>query len=113
MTGVIDLLCAEPDGAALIVDYKSDRLAGRGRSGGSSWSATTACSDCCTRSRCLREGAAAVEVVHWFLERPDEPAVARYTPPSRATLEDGSRDGSRAPVGSRSRYRRGRTGRCA
>jgi hypothetical protein len=36
----------------------------------------------------LREGALVVEVVHWFLERPGEPAVARYTLGERATLED-------------------------
>ena len=36
----------------------------------------------------LREGALAVEVVHWFLERPHEPALARYTLAERAALEE-------------------------
>jgi hypothetical protein len=36
----------------------------------------------------LREGAAAVEVVHWFLERPDEWTSVRYTAGDRASLEE-------------------------
>ena len=29
-----------------------------------------------------------VDVVHWFLERPEEPAVARYTLAERPALEE-------------------------
>lgn len=88
VTGVIDLLCEEPDGTVLIVDYKSDRLA-----------ADADPQELVARDYAvqrllyalavLREGAIAVEVVHWFLERPGDPAVARYTLAELATLEDG------------------------
>ena len=36
----------------------------------------------------LREGALTVEVAHWFLERPAEPAVARFTLAERPALEE-------------------------
>ncbi len=72
----------------LIVDYKSDRLA-----------ADADPQELVARDYAvqrllyalavLREGAIAVEVVHWFLERPGDPAVARYTLAELATLEDG------------------------
>ena len=87
VTGVIDLLCDEPDGTALIVDYKSDRL-----------TPDTDLEELLAHDYAvqrllyalavLREGAVVAEVVHWFLERPDEPAVARYTLAELATLED-------------------------
>jgi ATP-dependent helicase/nuclease subunit A len=87
VTGVIDLLCDESDGTVLIVDYKSDRLA-----------AHTDPQELVARDYAvqrllyalavLREGAAVAEVVHWFLERPDEPAVTRYTLTELVTLED-------------------------
>ncbi len=87
VTGVIDLLCDEADGTALIVDYKSDRLA-----------ADADPEELVARDYAvqrllyalavLREGAVVAEVVHWFLERPDEPAVTRYTLAELATLEE-------------------------
>ncbi len=36
----------------------------------------------------LRDGAASVEVVHWFLERPHEPVAVGYTASDRGALED-------------------------
>ena len=87
VTGVIDLLCDEADGTALIVDYKSDRLAADADP-----EAIVARDYAVQRLlyalAVLREGAVVAEVVHWFLERPDEPAVARYTLAELASLED-------------------------
>ena len=61
----------------LVVDYKSDPLEGPrpGRAYGRVLLAPSASS---TRLPALRSGAERVEVVHCFLERPDEPAVAAY-----------------------------------
>jgi hypothetical protein len=87
VNGVFDLLCDEADGTALLVDYKSDRLAP-----GTETKALVARDYGVQRLlyalAVLREGALVVDVVHWFLERPDEPAVARYTLSERAGLED-------------------------
>ncbi len=87
VTGVIDLLCDEPDGTLLIVDYKSDRLAPH-----ADLDEVVARDYAVQRLlyalAVLRQGAVVAEVAHWFLERPDEPAVARYTLGELATLED-------------------------
>jgi ATP-dependent exoDNAse (exonuclease V) beta subunit len=86
VTGVIDLLATMPDGSALIVDYKSDAVAAhddleaRVRSAYRSQRLIYALA-------ALRGGAQAVEVVHWFLERPEEPAAAHYGAGETATLE--------------------------
>jgi ATP-dependent exoDNAse (exonuclease V) beta subunit len=87
VTGVIDALCEEGDGTALVVDYKSDRLEPEavpeqlvGRD--------YAVQRLLYALAMLREGALVVEVAHWFLERRLEPAVARYTLAERAGLED-------------------------
>jgi ATP-dependent helicase/nuclease subunit A len=86
LTGVIDLLCTEPDGALLVVDYKSDRLAPE-----SEPEALVARDYSLQRLlyalAALREGALVVEVAHWFLERPREPATARFTLAERPSLE--------------------------
>jgi hypothetical protein len=86
VTGVIDALCAEGDGTALVVDYKSDRL-----EAGSDPQALVERDYAVQRLlyalAVLREGALVVEVAHWFLERPLEPATARYTAAERPALE--------------------------
>ncbi len=87
VTGVFDLLCEEPDGTTLLVDYKSDRLAPE------SETEALAARDYAVQRllyalAVLREGALVVDVVHWFLERPAEPAVARYTLAERPSLEE-------------------------
>ena len=87
VTGVIDLLGEEPDGTALLVDYKSDRLEADAQT------EVLVARDYAVQRllyalAVLREGALVVEVVHWFLERPHEPAVARYTVAERAALEE-------------------------
>jgi ATP-dependent helicase/nuclease subunit A len=87
VTGVIDALCEESDGTVLVVDYKSDRL-----------EPGAEVERLVTRDyevqrllyalAVLREGALVVEVAHWFLEQPEEPAVAHYTIAERITLEE-------------------------
>ncbi len=87
VTGVIDLLCEEADGTALVIDYKSDRLVA-----GAELEQLVARDYAVQRLlyalAVLREGALVVEVVHWFLERPHEPAIARYTLAERPALEE-------------------------
>jgi len=87
VTGVIDLLCDEADGTALVVDYKSDRLEA-GADPERLVARDYAVQRLLYALAVLRGGAVVTEVVHWFLERPDEPAVARYTLAELASLED-------------------------
>jgi ATP-dependent helicase/nuclease subunit A len=85
VTGVIDLLAVEADGGCLVLDYKSDRVA-----------ADVDLEALVEREYAiqrllyalviLRDGAPAVEIVHWFLER-DESVAARYTAGERLVLE--------------------------
>ena len=86
ISGVIDLLAVEADGGHLVLDYKSDRVA-----------PTEPLDRLVERDygiqrllyalAVLRQGAVAVEIVHWFLERPAEPVAARYTAAERLELE--------------------------
>jgi ATP-dependent exoDNAse (exonuclease V) beta subunit len=86
ITGVIDLLARAADGSCLVVDYKSDRVAPGVELAG-----------LVTRDygvqrllyalAVLREGAPEVEIVHWFLERPEEWVSAAYTAAERPALE--------------------------
>jgi ATP-dependent helicase/nuclease subunit A len=87
INGVLDVLCTEQDGTTLVVDYKSDRLA-PGADPEALVAADYAVQRLLYALAVLREGALVVEVAHWFLERPGEPAVARYTLAERATLEE-------------------------
>jgi ATP-dependent helicase/nuclease subunit A len=86
LSGVIDLLAVEPDGCHLVLDYKSDRIA------------PGADLELLVREEyeiqrmlyalaVLRGGAASVEVVHWFLERPEEPVGASFSAERREELE--------------------------
>ena len=77
MTGVVDVLARAPDGAVLVVDYKSDRL-------GEAEPAEVVERDYATQRivyalAALRDGAPAVEVAYAFLERPDAPVSATFT----------------------------------
>ncbi|HEU4978638.1 MAG TPA: 3'-5' exonuclease, partial [Solirubrobacteraceae bacterium] len=85
LNGVVDVLAQEGDGTALVVDYKSDHVDGADleelveRAYG-------------TQRRiyalaALRAGAPAVEVVHLFLTRPQEPVSARYRAADAPALE--------------------------
>ena len=84
--GVIDLLAQEAGGTWLIVDYKSDHVEPADDL------ATRVASDyplqrAAYALAALRAGAAAVEVVHFYLERPSEPVTARFTAADAAQLE--------------------------
>jgi ATP-dependent exoDNAse (exonuclease V) beta subunit len=85
VAGVIDLLASERDGL-LVVDYKSDRVGAEvdlqelvGREYG--------VQRLIYALAVLRGGAAGVEVVHWFMERPDDPVSARFGAEDRDGLE--------------------------
>jgi ATP-dependent helicase/nuclease subunit A len=87
ISGVIDLLATEGDGGALVLDYKSDRV-----------SADADLGELVEREygiqrllyalAVLRDGAPAVEIVHWFLERPNDWVAARFQAGEQATLEE-------------------------
>ncbi len=88
LSGVIDMLAEENGGGLLLVDYKSDRV-----HGGDDLEARVE-RDYGVQRRlyalaALRSGARQVEVVHWFLERPGEPAAAVYTSAAISELEAG------------------------
>lgn len=85
LTGVVDVIADEP-GGRLVVDYKSDRV-----EDATDLEALVE-EDYGVQRRiyalaALRGGAARVEVVHVFLQRPDEPATATYTSADRGGLE--------------------------
>ncbi|HEX9480597.1 MAG TPA: UvrD-helicase domain-containing protein, partial [Solirubrobacteraceae bacterium] len=84
--GVIDLLAVDRDGGSLVVDYKSDRM--------------TPLQDLAVHVEqeyavqrqlyalaVLRGGAPWVEVLHWFLARPEEPVGVRFEASARPALE--------------------------
>jgi ATP-dependent helicase/nuclease subunit A len=86
ISGVIDLLAQESDGGLVVLDYKSDRVA-----------ATVDLEALVEREygiqrllyalAVLRGGAPRVDVVHWFLERPDEAVLASFQAGERQLLE--------------------------
>jgi ATP-dependent exoDNAse (exonuclease V) beta subunit len=86
LTGFVDVIAHEDDGAALIVDYKSDQV------GDADLEALVEASYGTQRRvyalAALRSGAPAVEVVHLFLERAEEPAVGRFTQDDAGVLEE-------------------------
>ncbi len=90
ITGVIDLLASEADGGRLVLDYKSDRV-------GADVDLEVVVERDYRIQRLLyalavlRDGAASVEIVHWFLERPREPVGVRYAARDRGELEEGLR----------------------
>jgi ATP-dependent helicase/nuclease subunit A len=95
LNGFVDVIAEEADGAALIVDYKSDHV-------GDADLETLVAAHYATQRRiyalaALRSGAPAVEVAHVFLERPAEPAVARYEQADAETLDGQLRDAA-APL---------------
>jgi ATP-dependent helicase/nuclease subunit A len=87
LTGVIDLLATEADGRLLVIDYKSDRVG-----------AEVDLEALVERDygiqrllyalAVLRSGAAGVEIVHWFLQRPEHPVGARFEAADRGVLEE-------------------------
>jgi ATP-dependent exoDNAse (exonuclease V) beta subunit len=86
ITGVIDLVATEPDGSRMVLDYKSDRV-GPDADLTELVQREYAVQRLLYALAVLREGAVAVEIVHWFLERQEWVAV-RYTAADRVMLED-------------------------
>jgi ATP-dependent exoDNAse (exonuclease V) beta subunit len=84
ITGIFDLLARERDGSMVVIDYKSDRL------GAVRPHELVASRYELQRSlyalAALELGAERVEVMHLFLEAPDEPAAHRYSAAQTATL---------------------------
>ena len=90
VTGVLDLLAHDPDGGLLVVDYKSDRVAPEEDLEGlveREYGVQRLLYALAT----LHAGAQRVEVVHWFLDRPTEPAAAHFRADQRAPLEEALR----------------------
>jgi ATP-dependent helicase/nuclease subunit A len=85
ITGVIDLLAVEPDGAHVVLDYKSDRVAVDVELE-ALVEREYAIQRLLYALAVLREGARSVEIVHWFLER-EQWVTARYESADRAELE--------------------------
>jgi hypothetical protein len=77
VTGVLDLIVERPDGASLIVDYKSDRLAG-GEDLELLVRRDYGFQRLLYALAAIEDGAREVEVAHWFLERPGEWITARF-----------------------------------
>ncbi|MGZ4166187.1 MAG: UvrD-helicase domain-containing protein [Solirubrobacteraceae bacterium] len=86
VVGAIDVLARETGGRMLVVDYKSDRLAGSDPA--SIVSAQYATQRLVYALAALRAGAEAVEIAHCFLERPDAPVSATYDRSRTAELQD-------------------------
>jgi ATP-dependent exoDNAse (exonuclease V) beta subunit len=89
ITGMLDVVASEPGNRMLIVDYKTDRLDG---SAGRADPATIVAGSYGTQRlvyalAALRAGADEAEVVHVFLEAPDELVVAGFTRAQAPELE--------------------------
>jgi ATP-dependent helicase/nuclease subunit A len=85
ITGAIDVLAREP-GGMLVVDYKSDRIADLSP-------AAIVAGEYATQRliyalAVLSSGADAVEVLHVFLDRLQDPVSARFTIADLPALED-------------------------
>jgi ATP-dependent helicase/nuclease subunit A len=85
ITGAIDVLAREP-GGMLVVDYKSDRLAELAPA--EIVAGTYATQRLIYALAVLRSGAEAVDVVHVFLESPQEPVSASFSSVDVPALED-------------------------
>jgi ATP-dependent helicase/nuclease subunit A len=87
LTGVIDVLCSEADGGALVVDYKTDRV-----EDDDDLAALVEREYGLQRLlyalAVLRDGAPKVDVVHWFLQRPRGWVAAGYLAGDRRELEE-------------------------
>jgi ATP-dependent helicase/nuclease subunit A len=87
LTGVIDVLARERDGEYLVIDYKSDPVAAEDDLEG------LVARDYALQRELyalavLRGGAELVEVQHWFLERPQEWASARFEAARLGALQE-------------------------
>jgi ATP-dependent exoDNAse (exonuclease V) beta subunit len=84
LVGVLDAVGREGD-RVVVVDYKSDRV-GPTADLDALVTHEYAIQRAAYALAALREGAAEVEVVHVFLERPDQPAIATFRPQDVAAL---------------------------
>ncbi len=85
ITGVLDVVATEAGGTTLVVDYKSDRL--EAADPADVVAREYAIQRLIYALAALRAGAASVEVVHLFLERPAEPVSANYWRRDMVALE--------------------------
>ncbi len=90
LTGVLDVIAHEEDGLALVVDYKSDRLAGADPA------AVVARAYATQRDAyalaALRGGAERVEVAYCFLEQPERVVAERFAAQDVPALEERLRE---------------------
>jgi ATP-dependent helicase/nuclease subunit A len=86
LTGFVDVLARERDGAALIVDYKTDRLGDEAPR--ALIERAYATQRMVYALAALRGGAPRVEVAYCLLERPAEPVSASFVAADAALLED-------------------------
>jgi ATP-dependent exoDNAse (exonuclease V) beta subunit len=91
INGFVDVIAHLPDGSAVILDYKTDQV-----EDGIDLEERVAADYSVQRAiyalAALRSGAKAVEVAHLFLNRPEEPATARFTADDIPELEAQVRD---------------------
>lgn len=91
VNGFVDVIAHLPDGSAVILDYKTDQV-----EDGTDLEQLVVADYSVQRAiyalAALRGGANAVSVTHLFLNRPREPAVARFTTADITALEAQVRD---------------------
>jgi ATP-dependent exoDNAse (exonuclease V) beta subunit len=85
ITGVIDLLARERGGSSLVIDYKTDRVSDAERLG-ELVAREYGIQRLIYALAVLRAGAPAVEIVHWFLERPGGWVSQRYDAGEQSAL---------------------------
>jgi ATP-dependent helicase/nuclease subunit A len=86
ITGTFDLLARDPQtGVALVVDYKSDRLGDR--TGAEITAANYGVQRTVYALAALKLGMPGVEILHIFLERPEEPVATLYADSDLPALE--------------------------
>ena len=87
VTGVLDLLVKQPDGSALIVNYKSDQLA-EGEDLELLVQRDYGFQRLLYALAAIEGGASHVQIVHWFLERPNEWVAASFDSHERVALRE-------------------------
>jgi ATP-dependent exoDNAse (exonuclease V) beta subunit len=86
LRGFLDAAALEPDGTLLVVDYKSDRIA-EGADPRVAFERDYSMQRLVYALAALASGAAAVEVAHCFLRRPELVLAKRYGAAERPALE--------------------------
>lgn len=87
VTGFLDLIVERPGGGALIVDYKSDKLS-HGEDIEALVQRDYGLQRLLYALAAIEDGAREVEVAHWFLERPERWAAARFLANERHELRE-------------------------